>query len=55
MTEQQRYQVRFDLGVAGAEAIGADADVLVWVDANGASEPAPAPWRSACRSATPNT
>lgn len=40
MTEQQRYQVRFDLGAAGAEAIGADADVLVWVDANGTSEPA---------------
>jgi hypothetical protein len=31
--EQQRYQVRFDWGVAGAHAIGADADVLVWVDA----------------------
>lgn len=33
MGEQSRYQVRFDWGVAGAAAVGADADVLVWVDA----------------------
>lgn len=33
MTEQQRYQVRFDFGVAGAHAVGADADIIVWVDA----------------------
>ena len=31
--EQTRYQVRFDWAVAGAHAIGADADVIVWVDA----------------------
>jgi 2-phosphosulfolactate phosphatase len=30
--EQSRYQVRFDWGLDGAAAIGADADVLVWVD-----------------------
>ena len=40
MTEQQRYQVRFDWGVPGAEAVADDADVLVWLDALGA---APAP------------
>ncbi len=40
MTEQQRYQVRFDWGVAGAGAVADDADVLVWVDALDA---APAP------------
>jgi 2-phosphosulfolactate phosphatase len=33
MGEQGRYQVRFDWGVIGAHAIGADADVLIWVDA----------------------
>ncbi|GAA2754592.1 hypothetical protein [Amnibacterium kyonggiense] len=33
MGEQSRYQVRFDWGVPGAAAVGADADVLVWVDA----------------------
>jgi hypothetical protein len=37
MSEQARYQVRFDFGVAGAHAIGADADVIVWVDALGDS------------------
>lgn len=31
--EQTRYQVRFDWAVAGAHAIGTDADVIVWVDA----------------------
>jgi len=31
--EQERYQVRFEWAEAGARAIGADADVLVWVDA----------------------
>jgi hypothetical protein len=31
--EQSRYQVRFDWAVAGAHAIGSDADVIVWVDA----------------------
>jgi hypothetical protein len=30
--EQERYQVRFEWGVAGARAVGGDADVLVWVD-----------------------
>jgi hypothetical protein len=35
VTLQQRYQVRFDWGAAGAAAIGDDADVLVWVDALG--------------------
>ncbi len=38
MGEQQRYQVRFDWGVAGAHAVASDADVLVWVDA---LDPAP--------------
>ena len=33
MGEQARYQVRFDWGVAGAHAVAADADVVVWVDA----------------------
>lgn len=37
---QQRYQLRFDWGVAGAHAVAADADVLVWVDA---LDPVPAP------------
>ena len=61
MTEQQRYQVRFDWGVPGAEAVADDADVLVWLDAldadagaprgapgrpGGRRRPAsPAPWR----------
>jgi 2-phosphosulfolactate phosphatase len=31
--EQAAYQVRFEWGQAGLEAIGADADVVVWVDA----------------------
>jgi 2-phosphosulfolactate phosphatase len=31
--EQSRYQIRFDWGIAGANAIAADADVIVWVDA----------------------
>jgi hypothetical protein len=31
--EQGRYQIRFDWGVAGVAAIGADADVVVWADA----------------------
>jgi 2-phosphosulfolactate phosphatase len=35
VSEQARYQVRFDWGVAGAHAVGADADVIVWVDAIG--------------------
>jgi hypothetical protein len=30
--EQDGYQVRFDWGVDGAVAVGAHADVLVWVD-----------------------
>lgn len=38
--EQQRYQLRFDWGVAGAQAVAADADVLVWIDA---LDPVPAP------------
>lgn len=36
---QETYQVRFDWGAAGAVAIAPDADVLVWVDELGASEP----------------
>ena len=35
MSEQTRYQVRFDLGATGAHAVGNDADVIVWVDALG--------------------
>ena len=31
--EQAVYQVRFDWGLAGVEAVGADVDVVVWVDA----------------------
>jgi hypothetical protein len=31
--EQSHYQIRFDWGVAGANAVAADADVIVWVDA----------------------
>lgn len=30
--EQDRYQVRFDWGLDGATAVGANADVIVWVD-----------------------
>jgi hypothetical protein len=33
MTEQARYQVRFDWSCGGAHAVGSDADVVVWVDA----------------------
>ena len=33
MSEQARYEVRFDWGASGAEAVGGDADVIVWVDA----------------------
>ena len=36
--EQHRYQVRFDWGIAGAEAVASDADVIVWVDAIGFSD-----------------
>ena len=39
MGSQQRYQVRFDWGLAGAAAVAADADVLVWVDALDAVPP----------------
>lgn len=35
---QTQYQVRFDWGRNGAEAIGNDADVIVWVDLLGQSE-----------------
>lgn len=35
MTEQARYQVRFDLGIEGARAAGSDADVIVWARASG--------------------
>jgi phosphosulfolactate phosphohydrolase-like enzyme len=31
--EQSRYQIRFDWGSDGADAIATDADVVVWVDA----------------------
>jgi 2-phosphosulfolactate phosphatase len=34
--EQQQYQVRFDWGLEGAQAIGVDADVIVLVDVLGA-------------------
>ena len=37
---QSSYQVRFDWGRAGAAAIGADADTVIWVDQLGE---APAP------------
>ena len=37
--EQERYQVRFDRGLAGARAIAGDADVLVWVDARTSDDP----------------
>lgn len=42
-TEQQRYQLRFDWGAAGARAVAGDADVLVWIDA---LDPVPAPLES---------
>jgi 2-phosphosulfolactate phosphatase len=35
---QGQYQVRFDWGLAGASAIGADADVVVWVDQLGVAQ-----------------
>ena len=35
---QGQYQVRFDWGLAGASAIGGDADVIVWVDQLGFAE-----------------
>ena len=50
--EQATYQVRFDWGPAGVEAIGADADVVVWVDAIATGPPPdlpPAPRRGARR------
>ena len=37
--EQATYQVRFDWGLAGLEAIGADADVVAWVDAIATASP----------------
>lgn len=37
---QSSYQVRFDWGAVGAAAVGADADVVAWVDEIGA-EPVP--------------
>ena len=37
---QSQYQVRFDWGLAGAGAIGGDADVIVWVDQLGYAETA---------------
>jgi len=37
--EQERYQVRFDWGPEGALAVGADADVIVWVDALAPADP----------------
>lgn len=43
MGEQERYQVRFDWGVAGAHAVAADADVVVWVDALRAPGPGGGP------------
>lgn len=30
---QSRYQVRFDWGFAGAHAVAADADIVIWADA----------------------
>jgi 2-phosphosulfolactate phosphatase len=36
---QTQYQVRFDWGVNGAAAIGADADAIVWVDVLGSAAP----------------
>ena len=38
--EQQRYQVRFDVGLDGARRIGASAHLLVWCDGL-ATEPVP--------------
>ena len=35
---QTQYQVRFDWGFAGAQTIGGDADVIVWVDQLGFAE-----------------
>ncbi|MBK4348431.1 2-phosphosulfolactate phosphatase [Lacisediminihabitans changchengi] len=40
---QTQYQVRFEWGVRGAEAIGHDADALVWVDVLGESTPPAVP------------
>ncbi len=39
--EQAAYQIRLDWGMAGAVAIGADADVIVWADAIVTAEPMP--------------
>lgn len=36
--DQSQYQVRFDWGLAGAAAVAADVDVIVWVDQLGATE-----------------
>lgn len=36
---QSHYQVRFDVGLAGAAVVGIGADVVVWVDVLGESEP----------------
>ncbi|CAN5156320.1 hypothetical protein BH09ACT1_BH09ACT1_16350 [soil metagenome] len=40
-TEQASYQVRFDWSTGGIVAIGADADVVVLVDAIDSGDPAP--------------
>ena len=36
MPSQSKYQVRFDWGIAGAEAVGQGADAVIWVDQLGA-------------------
>ncbi|MEO6941555.1 MAG: 2-phosphosulfolactate phosphatase [Terrimesophilobacter sp.] len=45
--DQSQYQVRFDWGPAGAEAVGSDADVVVLVDVLAAPEPENGSGRSA--------
>lgn len=40
MVDQERYQVRFDWGLPGVDAVCGGADVVVWIDA---VDPAPVP------------
>jgi hypothetical protein len=41
VTEQDRYQVRFDWGVTGAAAVADDANIIVWVDVLPVDSPVP--------------
>ncbi|MGH1550875.1 2-phosphosulfolactate phosphatase [Leifsonia poae] len=48
---QAKYQVRFDWGVDGLDAVAQDADVIVWVDALPGAEPPAFPGEGAALAA----